>query len=257
MNEPAKLFLVRPDEQPSPDANFRSVVESISALLFASNMGNASAVVNSVRYCMTPRDHYIEVCYWFDPTNLLHHVVFWGDAPTPDDLHVPNYAPHEHAYFWFPYVIYNFVSGRDIHPSPEFLKELIEFDPITRLPIIRDYDLVIPPDILSSVSDESFNSKGKSSAGEDWRATLILVEFANRIPAVRIPKAAALLDVEEETIRNRITWRELEGIQRQGTLWVTKRSIAAYVKEHYYPSVYFNVWDEVEAKMKRSFEKTP
>jgi hypothetical protein len=290
MNEPARLFLVRPEDQTAPDANVETIAKYMVWFLFS----------------LLPQEHYlarlfklnlpnlIEIWYWFDETNCTHRIVFLGDnLPTPDVISVENYDPYtEHAYYWFPLVLYHAFADIPLpYPTPtleefaaqfhmrpdgrhrnwlqENLRRLREnpelsisrfntrfwTEPILHLlsdpSAIADTTRELPENVLSEMkANRSRNSPGLSSGENSWEATLMLLEYANRIPAVPVPKAAKILQVTEKTIYNQCG-KNLECIPHGGTTWVTKRSIQAWTQKLYHPTAQFNLWDKVVAEMEK------
>jgi hypothetical protein len=289
MNEPARLFLVRPEDQPTPDANVAAIAKYMVWLLFR----------------VLPREHFLtrlfklnlpdlfEVWYWFNEANCTHRIVFLGDnLPSPDVINVKNYDPYnEHAYYWFPLVLYHtfsdtplpsqtptleeFAARLNMRPNGRHQKWLQEElnrlreDPdlaITRYgtrfwsePLIHllsdplaiaDTTRELSNIVLTEMAAISEKSLQPSSVGNSWEATLMLLEYANRIPAVRVPVASRILQVTEKTVYNQCG-KNLECIPRGGTTWVTKQSIQAWVNKLYHPTAQFNLWDKVIAEMEK------
>jgi hypothetical protein len=109
----------------------------------------------------------------------------------------------------------------------------------------------LPENVITEMEARSNKSKETSSAGDSWEATLMLLEYANRIPAVPVPKAADILKVTEKTVYNQCG-KHLECIPHRGTTWVTKRSIQTWVKDYLYrPTVNLNMWNEVMVELEK------
>lgn len=290
MGKPARLSLVRPEDQPSPDANVEAIAKYMAAMLLS---------LDPQEHFLKPLFHLnlpdiIEIWYWFDEINCTHRIVFLGDnLPSPEVITAEDYDPFiDHAHYWFPLVLYHAFSETVIpRPTPtltsflaaqfkrrlsrlkygwleDLYEELEKKDPDLYLSIYDEGFWSEPllhllsdplaiadttrkvPDIPLRMARISGESRKPSPAGDSWEATLMLLEFANRIPAVRVPVAARILQVTEKTVYNQCG-KNLECIPRGGTTWVTKQSIQAWVAKLYHPTAQFNLWDRVEAELKK------
>ena len=291
MTEPAKLFLVRPEDQIAPDANVQSIANYMVWFLFWLHVQKHYLT----RIFRLNLPDLVEIWYWFDDKSCTHRIVFLGDnLPSPDVICTENYDPYtEHAYYWFPLVLYHaFVDFHLPYPIPTLEKFAAQFnigpqrryprwmhdtlkrlredpapdlhinrygdsfwsDPIRHLladpSAVVDTTRELPQKVLSEMAAWSKSSSKSSSTGDSWEATLMLLEYANRIPAVRVPLAARILQITEKTVYNQCG-KNLECIPHGGTTWVTKRSIQAWVNKLYRPTVQFNLWDKVVAEIEK------
>lgn len=286
MTEPAKLYLVRPEEQLVPDSNVQAITEYIVWFLFWLQV---QEFYSSRLFKMNLPD-LIEIWYWFDEKNRTHRIIFLGDnLPFLDTIRIENYDPYaEDAYFWFPLVLYHAFSDFHVpcplptleafaaqlniggkHRIPRRIQEAWKRLPENLAPFSFDrhcdrfwsepvrHVLADPAALLETTRELSQktlslmgglskSSKESPSAGDSWEATLMLLDYANRVPAVRVPIAARILQITEKTVYNQCG-KNLECIPHQGTTWVTKRSIQAWVNKLYRPTVEFNLWDKVVA----------
>lgn len=293
MAEPDKLFLVRPEDQPAPDANIQAIAKYISWILSWLHVQKIylTKVLNS------GLPDLIEIWYWFDEKSCTHRIVFFGDnLPIPEASGVDNYDPYSnHAYYWFPLVLYHaFSNFRFSYPRLTLAKYAAQFNvgPESRIPrwiqknweaipenptpglyidrydesfwsepikhlvadpfaVLHDGSGELPPNVLEEMGSWSEDAKKPSSDGNSWTATLMLLEYVNRIPAVPVPTAAKLLQITEKTVYNQCG-KKLECIPHRGTTWVTKRSIRAWVAKLYRPTAEFNLWDKVMAEVEKN-----
>jgi hypothetical protein len=291
MTEPAKLFLVRPEDQPAPDANVQAIAKYLVWFLFWLHVQKHY----STKLFKLNLPDLIEIWYWFDEKSCTHRIIFLGDnLPFPEATGIENYDPYtDHAYYWFPLVLYHAFS--DFHlpyplPTLEVFAAQFNIGPKRRIPrwieetwkrfqadpapdrslnrysdrfwsepvrhlladplAVADNTRELAPHVLSEMDSLSKRSRKSSSAGDSWEATLMLLDYVNRIPAVRVPLAARILQVTEKTVYNQCG-KNLECIPHRGTTWVTKRSIQSWVNELYRPTVKFNLWDNVVAEIEK------
>jgi hypothetical protein len=260
MGNAEKLFLVRPEQQAEPDANLRNIVNYIASpgVLFSKVAEEyTSALLHS------NLDNLIEIWYWFDSLNVVHRIVFWGDdLESPDAiLRAENYDPcAEHPYYWFPLVLYDAFIDQDLPGGDGALTKwnaAFWNSPRSHLSHLIEHgyslhsEARLSPDTVSEIAANDESSSAPPPSGEGWDATLMLVEYTNRIPAIPAPKAARLLGVTEKTIRNQCG-KGLECLPRKGTTWVTKRSIQSFLQERYHPTPAFNLWNDIEDALKRN-----
>jgi hypothetical protein len=203
---------------------------------------------------------FIEIWYWYDGLRERHKIVIIGDCPPMDEgywdegqpLTQKRFGSPEFLYYIAPMSLYCALANPAATPyyyNPTAVrKRFVKFwnrrliGKLNRSPAVSS---IATPDIgpISSPNEE------------DWEAALVLLDWMNRIPAVPLSQAAALLTVDIKTIRNRIEAGELEAVRRRGTLYVTKRSIKHYVQKNIYPTPQFNLWSEVELHLKQERKK--
>lgn len=256
MIAPERLFLFLPDQQPTPDANLRNLVDFIYAALTRPSskriLGDLLEIPSHVM------DGATGIWYWFNPDRRVHHIAFWSDHPkrmSPTDSDDPKW--------WFPTHFYFCVIEQYLPHVDQFDADLKRHSQIVNLWVriahhpFSEFESTLPYDFTAKIKrkdcEDGIAQPNLDAEDTDWTATLLFAERLKDIPAVPIPKAARLLDVDERTIRYQITKKILEGVRRKGSLWVTQRSIASYVKNHYHATAEFNVWKEVVemARMKK------
>jgi hypothetical protein len=159
-----------------------------------------------------------------------------------------------------------------LRPTPELLKQIRELppnpfffisrfspefwaDPLLHLasdPSANDgISRELPAKVFSEMAaNKTGNSRKPFTEGNSWEATLMLLEYANRIPAVRVPVAAKILQITEKTVYNQCG-KNLECIPHKGTTWVTKQSIQAWVNRLYRPTAEFNLWNNVMEELEK------
>jgi hypothetical protein len=239
------LFLVRPEEQPTPDANVQAIANYLAAIL---QVPEAKEFTSSLT--ASNNDNPVEMWYWFDNLNLCHNVAFWGDnIEHVDDIRRPDYQVSEDPYFWYPFFLFY------LFPAVSY-----DFPLTTQIPLdARDtlsawFDLFRHPESLWGLAKgaqdkdalhEFASDITADTAAKEWRSTVLFAQYANRMNLVPVPKAAALLGVTERTVRNNCG-KTLECIRWRGTRWVTKHSISKFIADNYQPTATFNLWDTVE-----------
>lgn len=208
---------------------------------------------------------YIDIWYWFDEVHFRHHVAIFGDWHLDLEGARRDNAP---LYREIPARLFGGILLRE-GPNPtvtlwqsvrlRFMGVVNDVRFKLNLPINDPWLNTSTRKIVAAIESIPFQPAGDADLSspdeEEWNAILILVSYFKRIPAVPIPKAADILGVDERTIRNRLDREDLEGIPRLGTIWVTKRSIKAYIQGYYKKSHTFDLWAEMESNLKLKLKK--
>jgi hypothetical protein len=265
----AKLLLVNPQKPSEVNTNISLVADFIVNAI-PNPMASGVIRVSEISIDL------IELWYWFDPIHGSHRLAFWGDFPaglfaaeTTNQLHF--------RYFFYPFALFGVVTGLyrvpvKEPPPPRLFDRLrsaidalilaIPSPPVDEYEATRFEDSLaaefgdpqcVTPQANASGLENEDDGDVVSPDDEEWTAILALLKYFDRVPVVSVSRAAILLGVDERTIRNRISRRELEAIPRRGTIWVTKQSIKSYVKKHYYPTSEFDMWSKyVEPRLRKS-----
>lgn len=234
----AKLFLVSPVAPGEHEKNLQKITDYLSDII-------------PVEYRGFSQDDLIELWYWFDRNLSSHRLVVWGDFPAGISVaDGQKHAPADFRFFYIPAIAFRLIiglpSGLDATSAADNILIWVsqKWDPELDDAIASGEERDSSEIPFASASKEAEDTDIASPSEAEWTAVLGLVRYFDRIPVVSIPRAAAILGVDERTIRNRIADRKLEGIPKAGATWVSKRSIKAYLKKHYHPTTEFDLWKQ-------------
>jgi len=198
---------------------------------------------------------FIEIWYWYERGLDRHKIIIIGDCPPADEGYwdeirpdvQKRFGPPEFTHYVAPMTLYCLLANP---PGVTYQYNMADVrERFAKFWNRWAIGKLNKRSIVSSIATPDIGPISRPD-GEDWEAILVLLDWMNRIPAVTIPQAAALLTVDTKTIRNRIDAQELEAVRRRGTLYVTKRSITDYIHSSVHPTPRFNLWSDVERYLK-------
>lgn len=209
----ATLHILRPRTANEFNANVKRITQHLSDVI---------ATLNPLDLFDTLV--FIKLWYLFDPETSSHTLVLFADD---EQTNIPR--------FRLPLLVF------------VVLEDLVYFRSLDT-ELLATAKEISSGEYVASITDAAGNAVAK---GDELTILMVIVKHFNNTPAVPIPKAAEIFQVEEKTVRNRIQKKELEAFERRGTLWVTIRSIRRYFETHYHPTSYFDLWADIEEELKK------